>query len=83
MRIDLIPLWPAKINITKTRLQDHPDLADKLLEYQIKSKDILSLAFMPNKEMPQTVQGQIQILAQGNVELNKRVGGLEEEALYN
>ncbi len=29
-------------------------------------------------QLPQTVQGQIQLLAQGNVELNQRVDGLEE-----
>lgn len=79
MRIDFIPLWLAKINITKTMLQDHPDLADKLLEYQLKAKDILAAAFLPNKEMPQTVQGQIQLLAQGNVELNKRVDDIQAE----
>jgi P22_AR N-terminal domain. len=50
MRIDFVPLWLAKINITKTMLQEHPDLADKLLQYQLKAKDILADAFLPNRE---------------------------------
>lgn len=79
MRIDFIPLWLAKINITKTMLTEHPDLADKLLDYQLKAKDILAEAFLPKQEPPTSVAGQIQLLAQGNVELNKRVDEVTEE----
>lgn len=79
MRIDFIPLWLAKINITKTMLTEHPDLADKLLEYQLKAKDILAEAFLPNQEPPTSVAGQIQLLAQGNVELNKRVDEVQDK----
>ena len=69
-----------KINITKTMLQDHPELADKLLEYQLKAKDILAEAFLPKqKEFPRTTQAQIQLLAQGNVELNQRVDEVTED----
>ncbi len=84
IRLDFIPIWLAKISITKRMEKDHPDLADKLLEYQLKAKDILAAAFLPKQEdFPRTTQAQIQLLAQGNVELNKRVDGLEEETLYN
>ncbi len=79
IRNDFIPLWLAKINITEKTRQERPEFADKLLEYQLKAKDILAAAFTPNKEMPQTVQGQIQLLAQGNVELNKRVDEVTED----
>ena len=47
LRLDFIPLWLAKITITKRMEQDHPDLADKLLQYQLKAKDILAAAFLP------------------------------------
>jgi len=47
IRIDFIPLWLAKIPVTERMEQDHPDLADKLLEYQLKAKDILAAAFLP------------------------------------
>lgn len=79
LRIDFIPMWLAKINITPTMEKDHPELADKLLEYQLKAKDILANAFMPKQGLPQTVPEQIQLLAQGHVELNKRVDNMQTE----
>jgi len=48
IKIDFIPLWLAKIPITERMEKDHPDLADKLLQYQLKAKDILAAAFLPN-----------------------------------
>lgn len=45
LRIDYIPLWLAKITITDKMQDEHPELADKLLNYQIKAKDILADAF--------------------------------------
>lgn len=71
LKLDYLPIWLAKISITPTMQKDHPELADKLLEYQLKAKDILAEAFMPKKGVPQTIPEQIQLLAQGNVELNK------------
>lgn len=80
MRIDFIPLWLAKINITKTMLQDHPDLADKLLEYQLKAKDILAAAFMQNQnDLPQTTDGKIALLAQGHTELKAEVDEIRSD----
>lgn len=80
LRLDFVPIWLAKITITKKMQQDHPELADKLLEYQLKAKDILAEAFMPKQnDFPRTTQAQIQLLAQGNVELNKRVDDIQAE----
>lgn len=79
LRIDFVPLWLTKISVTKQMEKSHPELADKLLEYQLKAKDILAEAFMPKKGLPQTIPEQIQLLAQGNVELNKRVDDIQAE----
>lgn len=79
IRIDFIPIWLAKISITDKMQKTHPELADKLLEYQLKAKDILAQAFMPKQGLPQTIPEQIQLLAQGNVELNKRVDDIQAE----
>lgn len=49
LRIDYIPLWLAKITITEKTRKEHPELADKLLEYQLRAKDILADAFMPKR----------------------------------
>lgn len=78
MRIDFIPLWLAKIQITDRMKQEHPELAEKLLDYQLKAKDILAEAFYPKQTLPTTTEGKIQLLAQGNVELNKKVDTLTE-----
>ena len=51
IRIDFIPIWLAKIPITERMEQDHPDLADKLLQYQLKAKDILAAAFLPEQSI--------------------------------
>lgn len=73
LRLDFVPIWLTKISVTPAMKKDHPELADKLLNYQLKAKDILANAFMPKQGVPQTIPEQIQLLAQGNVELNKRV----------
>lgn len=78
LRIDFIPMWLAKINITPTMEQDHPELADKLLEYQLKAKDILAAAFLPEQENAGDVQGQIRLIAQGTTELYEKVDTLEQ-----
>lgn len=80
LRIDFIPIWLAKISITDKTKQENPELADKLLEYQLKAKDILAAAFLPKQnDFPRTTQAQIQLLAQGNVELNQRVDALDKK----
>lgn len=86
LRLDFIPIWLAKISITKRMEQDHPELADKLLEYQLKAKDILAAAFLPQQESTKDIHGQIKLLAQGTDELyqrvdevNTKVNGIKEE----
>ena len=51
IKIDFIPLWLAKISITDKMEKDHPELADKLLQYQLKAKDVLAAAFLPQKDI--------------------------------
>lgn len=47
LRLDFVPIWLAKITITDKMQKDHPELADKLLQYQLKAKDVLAAAFLP------------------------------------
>ena len=52
IEIDFIPLWLAKITITPTMQTEHPEVADKLVQYQLKAKDVLAAAFIqPQKPM--------------------------------
>lgn len=74
LRVDYIPLWLAKITITEKTRTEHPELADKLLDYQLRAKDILAEAFMPKRpQLPQTTDGKIALLAQGHVELKEEI----------
>lgn len=47
IRNDYIPLWLAKIAITEKTREERPEFAEKLLQYQLKAKDILAEAFLP------------------------------------
>ncbi len=48
IRHDFVPLWLAKIQITEKTREERPDFAQKLMQYQLKAKDILADAFLPN-----------------------------------
>lgn len=47
LMIDFLPLWLAKIRITPAMKQNNPKLAEKLIQYQLKAKDVLAAAFLP------------------------------------
>lgn len=86
LKIEYVPLWLIKITITEKTKKAHPELADKLLEYQLKAKDILAAALLPQQENSGDVRGQIKLLAQGTEELyqwvdevNTKVNGIKEE----
>lgn len=80
LRLDFIPMWLAKISITDKMQKEHPELAEKLLNYQLKAKDILAEAFMPKQNtMPTTTDGKIMLLAQGHVELKQEVDNIKED----
>ena len=52
IELDFVPLWLAKITITPTMQTEHPEVADKLVQYQLKAKDVLAAAFIqPQKPM--------------------------------
>lgn len=46
---DFIPLWLAKISITPTMKKEHPEVADKLVQYQLKAQKVLANAFLHHK----------------------------------
>lgn len=80
LRIDFVPLWLTKISVTKQMEKSHPDLADKLLNYQLKAKDILAAAFLPKQSGESgDLRKQIQVIAQGTDELYQRVDAVSGE----
>ncbi|KAF6565409.1 phage antirepressor KilAC domain-containing protein [Paenibacillus sp. EKM202P] len=44
--IDFLPLWLAKITITPNMQKNQPEVASKLIQYQLKAKDVLAEAFV-------------------------------------
>lgn len=76
IKLDFIPLWLAKITITDKTRKEHPELADKLLEYQLRAKDILADAFMPKQ--PKIPQSPLELL-ELHYEAIKQVDGKVNE----
>jgi len=70
--IDLgyLPLWLAKISITPGMLKSHPEVANRLEEYQIKAKDVLEQYFI-RKNMSLMVPGTFLEALEMAVELEK------------
>lgn len=55
LKLDYVPLWLAKIAITPMMERETPELAARLEQYQLKAKDVLATAFLPqSKQQPAT-----------------------------
>lgn len=50
LKLEYLPLWLAKINITPTMERETPELAERLEQYQLKAKDVLAAAFLPQTQ---------------------------------
>ena len=46
LQLDFLPLWLAKIRVTPKMELENPTLADNLVDYQLKAKDVLAAAFL-------------------------------------
>ena len=58
LKLDFLPLWLAKIHITPTIKKENPHLAERLVQYQLKAKDVLAAAFL-NKEALATMENMV------------------------
>lgn len=50
VELDYLPLFLAKISITPDMMKNKPQTVSKLVEYQLKAKDVLAQAFLKKKE---------------------------------
>lgn len=50
IELDFLPLWLAKISITPKMQENKPEIVEKLIQYQLKAKDVLAQAFLHNKQ---------------------------------
>ena len=53
--LDYVPLWLAKIAITPTMQRENPVLVKKLIDYQLKAKDVLAAAFLGSKKTTEEI----------------------------
>lgn len=61
LQLDFVPIWLAKISVTPKMKRDNPELVNKLVQYQLKAKDILAAAFLPANNNPVATQDGIPI----------------------
>ena len=78
LKLDFVPLWLAKISITPTMEEETPELADRLMQYQLKAKDVLAAAFIPVEVAPDldALSPQLRVLI--NLEMKQKE---QEQAL--
>lgn len=55
INLDYVPLWLAKIAITPTMQRENPVLVKKLIDYQLKAKDVLAAAFLGDKKTTENI----------------------------
>lgn len=80
LKIDFIPLWLAKISITERMKEEHPELAEKLLNYQLKAKDILAEAFIPKQNISaKSPMEVLRLYYEALDQMNTKVDTLEEK----
>lgn len=46
IELEYLPLWLAKISVTPDMKNNHPEIIEKLIEYQLKVKDVLANTFL-------------------------------------
>lgn len=85
LMLDFLPLWLAKIRITPKMQQETPELVERLVEYQLKAKDVLVEAFLGKqkneviRQEGQTVQLQFPtfpVYDEEFLELNQKIDKL-------
>lgn len=80
IRIDFLPLWLAKINITPTMEAETPELAANLENYQLKAKDVLAAAFLPKEyTAPKSAMEMLRLQSQALFELDDKVNMLADK----
>lgn len=85
LKLDFVPLWLAKISITPKMEQETPELAGKLMEYQLKAKDVLAAAFLP-ETVYSAASKELQaifMLDNRTVQHEQRITALEDSMVVN
>lgn len=76
IELDFLPLWLAKISITPKMQKENPWTVRRLVEFQLKAKDVLAAAFL---QKPTTQAELIAMMAQQAVEQERRLNAVEQK----
>lgn len=76
LKLDYVPIWLAKINITQNMEENTPEVAEKLLKYQLKAKDVLAEAFI---KKPKSSAEILLMYAQQFYEQEHRMSAIEDD----
>lgn len=76
--LEYLPLWLAKISITPKMQKESPWTVRRLVEFQLKAKDVLADAFLPQAK-PTTQTELIAMMAQQAVEQERRLNAVEQK----
>lgn len=77
LKLDFVPLWLAKISITPKMKKENPELVERLMEYQLKAKDVLAAAFIPQEYS--SPMSDDEFLARAVLLADKKIACLEAE----
>ena len=79
LRHDFVPLWIAKITVTPSMKENNPELVDKLVQYQLKAKDVLAEAFLPKEDYQRHLTPEEMLRIQLGMldKQGERLGGVE------
>lgn len=81
IELDFLPLWLAKISITPSMQENNPQAVENLVTYQLKAKDVLAEAFLPQAQ-PKTQAELIAMIAQQGVEQERRINAVEQRTAH-
>lgn len=77
IKLDFVPLWLAKIAITPNMKKENPELVERLMEYQLKAKDVLAAAFISQEYS--SPMSDDEFLARAVLLADKKIACLEAE----
>ena len=80
IELDYLPIWLAKISITPKMKEQQPELVERLVEYQLKAKDVLAEAFIHKQRTRRlTPQEELRLHYQVLEEQAKEIESVREE----
>lgn len=80
IELDYLPLWLAKISLTPKMKKDQPKIVKKLVNYQLKAKDVLAEAFIKKNSLSpmDQLRLQYQVLEEHEAELREVKGEVKD-----